>query len=164
MGCTLAPTSMGIALNVLKQAKMLNTPTGQLIIAAAVLDDVIALLLLSELQAPRTVHTPHPPCTCMCIWHRRVVVHCIVHAHDVCVCIALYRALHRALRRVMGAAGADRSDADRAARPDRRLARPDAFLRRGGGLRHARPHQGRHAAPAGAAATVRAARRGELGS
>ena len=51
MGCTLAPTSMGIALNVLKQAKMLNTPTGQLIIAAAVLDDVIALLLLSELQA-----------------------------------------------------------------------------------------------------------------
>ena len=30
---------------------MLNTPTGQLIIAAAVLDDVIALLLLSELQA-----------------------------------------------------------------------------------------------------------------
>ena len=51
MGCTLAPTSMGIALNVLKQAKLLNTPTGQLIIAAAVLDDVIALLLLSELQA-----------------------------------------------------------------------------------------------------------------
>ena len=85
MGCTLAPTSMGIALNVLKQAKLLNTPTGQLIIAAAVLDDVIALLLLSELQAPRTVHTPHPPCTCMCIWHRRVVVHCIVRVHDVCV-------------------------------------------------------------------------------
>ena len=51
VGCTLAPTSMGIALNVLKQAKLLNTPTGQLIIAAAVLDDVIALLLLSELQA-----------------------------------------------------------------------------------------------------------------
>ena len=51
VGCTLAPTSMGIALNVLKQAKMLDTPTGQLIIAAAVLDDVIALLLLSELQA-----------------------------------------------------------------------------------------------------------------
>ena len=42
-----------------KQAKMLNTPTGQLIIAAAVLDDVIALLLLSELQAPRTVHTSY---------------------------------------------------------------------------------------------------------
>ncbi len=51
VGCTLAPTSMGIALNVLKRGKVLNTPTGQLIIAAAVLDDVIALVLLSELQA-----------------------------------------------------------------------------------------------------------------
>lgn len=51
VGCTLAPTSMGIALNVLKKGKVLNTPTGQLIIAAAVLDDVIALILLSELQA-----------------------------------------------------------------------------------------------------------------
>ena len=61
VGCTLAPTSMGIALNVLKQAKMLNTPTGQLIIAAAVLDDVIALLLLSELQAPRTVRAHTTP-------------------------------------------------------------------------------------------------------
>ena len=50
IGCTLAPTSMGIALNVLKKGKVLNTPTGQLIIAAAVLDDVIALILLSELQ------------------------------------------------------------------------------------------------------------------
>ena len=51
LGCTLAPTSMGIALNVLKAGKVLNTPTGQLIIAAAVLDDVIALILLAELQA-----------------------------------------------------------------------------------------------------------------
>jgi Kef-type K+ transport system membrane component KefB len=89
VGCTLAPTSMGIALNVLKKGKVrahphpadpyppasamdrhppishpasfvplavarspqvLNTPTGQLIIAAAVLDDVIALILLAELQ------------------------------------------------------------------------------------------------------------------
>ncbi|KAL1495156.1 hypothetical protein AB1Y20_017021 [Prymnesium parvum] len=50
VGCTLAPTSMGIALNVLKRGKVLNTPTGQLIIAAAVLDDVIALILLAELQ------------------------------------------------------------------------------------------------------------------
>ena len=61
MGCTLAPTSMGIALNVLKQAKMLNTPTGQLIIAAAVLDDVIALLLLSELQAPNQTRAHTTP-------------------------------------------------------------------------------------------------------
>ena len=51
LGCTLAPTSMGIALHVLKRGKVLNTPTGQLIIAAAVLDDVIALVLLSTLQA-----------------------------------------------------------------------------------------------------------------
>ena len=35
VGCTLAPTSMGIALNVLKKGRVLNTPTGQLIIAAA---------------------------------------------------------------------------------------------------------------------------------
>ena len=40
VGCALAPTSMGIALNVLKGGGVLNTPTGQLIIAAAVLDDV----------------------------------------------------------------------------------------------------------------------------
>mmetsp|Transcript_53248 Transcript_53248/g.122367 ORF Transcript_53248/g.122367 Transcript_53248/m.122367 type:complete len:637 (-) Transcript_53248:300-2210(-) len=51
VSCTLAPTSMGIALNVLKAAKVLNTPTGQLIIAAAVLDDVVALVLLAMLQA-----------------------------------------------------------------------------------------------------------------
>ena len=51
IGACFAPTSMGIALNVLKKAKILNTPTGQLIIAAAILDDVIALMLLSELKA-----------------------------------------------------------------------------------------------------------------
>eukprot|EP01083_Nonionella_stella_P054007 142692_1 len=44
IGACLAPTSMGIALNVLRNAKVLNTPTGQLIIA--VLDDVILFLLL----------------------------------------------------------------------------------------------------------------------
>lgn len=51
VGACFAPTSMGIALNVLKKAKILNTPTGQLIIASAILDDVIALMILSELQA-----------------------------------------------------------------------------------------------------------------
>jgi Kef-type K+ transport system membrane component KefB len=51
VGCTLAPTSMGIALNVLKGGGVLNTPTGQLVIAAAVLDDVIALVLLAELRS-----------------------------------------------------------------------------------------------------------------
>merc|ERR1719411_1732221 len=46
-----APTSMGIALKVLKKARILNTPTGQLIIAAAILDDVMALVILTEIQA-----------------------------------------------------------------------------------------------------------------
>ena len=53
IGACFGPTSMGIALNVLKGAKLLNTPTGQLIIAAAILDDVIALMILSELGAMR---------------------------------------------------------------------------------------------------------------
>jgi Kef-type K+ transport system membrane component KefB len=43
------PTSMGIALKVLRSGRELNTPTGQLVIAAAVLDDIYALILLSEL-------------------------------------------------------------------------------------------------------------------
>merc|ERR1719283_613029 len=51
IGACFAPTSMGIALNVLKKAKILNTPTGQLIIAAAILDDVLALIILTEIQA-----------------------------------------------------------------------------------------------------------------
>eukprot|EP00232_Nephroselmis_pyriformis_P015211 CAMPEP_0182888814 /NCGR_PEP_ID=MMETSP0034_2-20130328/21666_1 /TAXON_ID=156128 /ORGANISM="Nephroselmis pyriformis, Strain CCMP717" /LENGTH=934 /DNA_ID=CAMNT_0025022269 /DNA_START=70 /DNA_END=2871 /DNA_ORIENTATION=+ len=51
VGATLAPTSMGISLKVLQEGGVLNTPTGQLIIAAAVIDDVIALVLLSELEA-----------------------------------------------------------------------------------------------------------------
>jgi Kef-type K+ transport system membrane component KefB len=50
-GCTLAPTSMGIALRVLKTCKVLHTPSAQLIICAAIIDDVIALILLSQLQA-----------------------------------------------------------------------------------------------------------------
>jgi len=51
VGACLAPTSMAIALNILKTGKALQTPSGQLIIAAAVIDDVIALVLLSELKA-----------------------------------------------------------------------------------------------------------------
>ena len=53
VGASLAPTSMGIALNVLKKHRAQNTPTGQLVIAAAVLDDIIALILLSEVDALR---------------------------------------------------------------------------------------------------------------
>jgi len=51
VGASLSPTSMAIALNILKVGKSLQTPSGQLIIAAAVIDDVIALILLSELKA-----------------------------------------------------------------------------------------------------------------
>lgn len=50
-GMTLGPTSMGIALNVLKSGGVLETETGQLIITAAVIDDVLALIILSILQA-----------------------------------------------------------------------------------------------------------------
>ena len=39
VGASLAPTSMGISLKVLQDGKVLRTPTGQLIIAAAVIDD-----------------------------------------------------------------------------------------------------------------------------
>lgn len=59
IGATLGPTSMGVALVVLKREKVLNTPNGQLIIAACVLDDIIALVFLSLLQAlndPRAVN------------------------------------------------------------------------------------------------------------
>ena len=52
-GATLAPTSMGIALNVLRSCKVLNTPSGQLIIAAAMLQDVIGIILLAELKATK---------------------------------------------------------------------------------------------------------------
>jgi Kef-type K+ transport system membrane component KefB len=51
VGTVLAPTSVGIALNVLSSAQVLKTQTGQLVIGAAILDDVIALILLSELMA-----------------------------------------------------------------------------------------------------------------
>lgn len=41
-GCAFAPTSLGIAMNVLRQSKIANTPVGQLIVAAAIIDDMIA--------------------------------------------------------------------------------------------------------------------------
>ncbi len=53
IGATLAPTSMGIALNVLRSMSVLNTPSGQLIIAAAMLQDVIGIILLAELKASK---------------------------------------------------------------------------------------------------------------
>ena len=39
-GACLSPTSMGVALVVLRKGGALNTPTGQLVVAAAVIDDV----------------------------------------------------------------------------------------------------------------------------
>lgn len=50
-GASFGPTSLGIALNILKSGGILNTPVGQLIVAAAVIDDMIALLVLSQLEA-----------------------------------------------------------------------------------------------------------------
>jgi Kef-type K+ transport system membrane component KefB len=50
-GCSFAPTSLGIAMNVLRQSGIINTPVGQLIVAAAIIDDMIALVILSQLQA-----------------------------------------------------------------------------------------------------------------
>jgi len=51
MGACLAPTSVGIALDVLKRGNVLNTNIGQLVIAAAVLDDIISLVLLGVIQS-----------------------------------------------------------------------------------------------------------------
>ena len=50
-GCCFAPTSLGIAMNVLRQSGIINTPVGQLIVAAAIIDDMIALVILSQLRA-----------------------------------------------------------------------------------------------------------------
>lgn len=54
IGASLAPTSMGIALKLLRHANLLNKVIGQEIIAAAILDDVIGLILLSFLS----LHNP----------------------------------------------------------------------------------------------------------
>ncbi|GAX13958.1 hypothetical protein FisN_5Lu154 [Fistulifera solaris] len=51
MGCCFGPTSVGIALQVLGPCAVLETPLGQLIVAAAIVDDLIALLMLSQLEA-----------------------------------------------------------------------------------------------------------------
>ena len=48
-GAAFGPTSLGIAMNILRTGKIINTPTGQLIVAAAIIDDMIALIILSQL-------------------------------------------------------------------------------------------------------------------
>jgi Kef-type K+ transport system membrane component KefB len=51
VGCSFGPTSAGIALNVLEPCGVLRTPVGQLIVAIAIVDDIIALVVLSQLRA-----------------------------------------------------------------------------------------------------------------
>lgn len=50
-GACFGPTSLGIAMNILRAGKIVNTPVGQLIVSAAVIDDMIALIILSQLTA-----------------------------------------------------------------------------------------------------------------
>ena len=50
-GAALAPTSLGFSVELLSEVNQLNTPSGQLICTAAVIDDVLSLLLLAEVQA-----------------------------------------------------------------------------------------------------------------
>mmetsp|Transcript_16594 Transcript_16594/g.35967 ORF Transcript_16594/g.35967 Transcript_16594/m.35967 type:complete len:838 (+) Transcript_16594:67-2580(+) len=50
-GASFGPTSLGIAMNILRAGKIVNTPVGQLIVSAAVIDDMIALIILSQLGA-----------------------------------------------------------------------------------------------------------------
>jgi len=55
IGCCFGPTSAGISINVLGQCNVLKMPIGKFIVAAAIVDDMLALLILSQLQA-LTVH------------------------------------------------------------------------------------------------------------
>ena len=51
VGAALSPTSLGFVAQLLGEVGELATPIGQLICMAAVLDDVLSLLLLAEVQA-----------------------------------------------------------------------------------------------------------------
>ena len=50
VGASFSPTSLGVAASALKAGKMLDTPVGQLIVAACVIDDILALIILSMFQ------------------------------------------------------------------------------------------------------------------
>ena len=50
-GAAIAPTSLGFSSQLLSDTGLLSLPLGRLIAAAAVLDDVISLVLLAEVQA-----------------------------------------------------------------------------------------------------------------
>jgi len=51
VGCSMAPTSVGVALKLLTEANELNSLSGQLIVTAAFLDDVFSIILLVILQS-----------------------------------------------------------------------------------------------------------------
>lgn len=51
VGATMATMSTGIALNVLRAGGVLNQPTGQLIIAAATVNEMVNIFLLTTLEA-----------------------------------------------------------------------------------------------------------------
>lgn len=50
VGAAFAPSSLGVASQVLAAGEVLNTPIGQLIVAASVVDDVLGLIMLSILE------------------------------------------------------------------------------------------------------------------
>ena len=50
VGASFSPTSLGVAASALKTGKMLDTPVGQLVVASCVVDDIMALILLSMFQ------------------------------------------------------------------------------------------------------------------
>ena len=50
VGASFSPTSLGVAASALKAGKMIDTPVGQLIVASCVIDDILALILLSMFQ------------------------------------------------------------------------------------------------------------------
>lgn len=58
VGASFSPTSLGVAASALKQGKMLDTPVGQLIVSSCVVDDVLALILLSMFQVLVEVDPP----------------------------------------------------------------------------------------------------------
>ena len=51
MGASLSPTSLGFSAQLLGEVGELSTPMGHLICTAAVIDDVLSLLLLAEVEA-----------------------------------------------------------------------------------------------------------------
>jgi Kef-type K+ transport system membrane component KefB len=50
IGAIFAPSSWGVASQVLSKGEILNTPTGQTIMASSVVDDILGLILLSILE------------------------------------------------------------------------------------------------------------------